>query len=611
MGNLRNNLGCSPRRVNEGVKIMGDGRRLRSEVWFNDLSEPAETAIYLERLGAYGLTRDELQSGRPIIGIAQSGSDISPCNKIHLSLSERFKAGVRDAGGVPLEFPVHPIQETIRRPTAALDRNLQYLGLVEIIAGYPFDGVILTTGCDKTTPAQLMAVATTDLPAIVFNGGPMLDGYYKGRPAPTGVVLWEARRQLSAGEMDEEELLSVVMASASSLGHCNSMGTALTMNSLAESLGMTLPGASTIPAPYAQRSVAAYRAGQQIVAAVHEDLTPSRIMTKEAFTNAIVVASAIGASTNAPIHINAIAAHLGVDLSIEDWDEIGRTIPLLANVAPSGEHQAEAFHRAGGIPAIMRVLLDDGLIDGDALTINGATIAENVASAQIMDPDVIHDLSDPLLQEAGFTVLSGNLFDSAILKASVISPQFRQKYLSDPKDPEAFEVTAIVFDGPEDYRARIEDPALQIDERSMLVVRGAGPVGYPGGAEVVNMTPPGYLVREGHRMLPCLGDGRQSGTSDSPSILNIAPEAAVGGRLAILQTGDRLRIDLVNRRVDLLLSEAEIQERMDHHIPEQITSNTPWEELFRTHVTQFDVGATLDFATKYRSVKDVIPRHSH
>ncbi|MEA5116426.1 MAG: IlvD/Edd family dehydratase, partial [Propionicimonas sp.] len=533
----------------------------RSEWWFNDLVDPAETAIYLERLGAAGITRAELQSGRPIIGITQSGSDIVPCNRIHVELVERSKAGVRDAGGVPLVFPVHPIQETLRRPTAALDRNLLYLGLVELLAGYPFDGVVLTTGCDKTTPSQLMAAASVDLPAITLNGGPMLDGRFEGRRVGAGTALWEARRRLAAGQIDEGELIDVVMAASPSLGHCNTMGTALTMNSLAEALGMALPGSAAIPAPYAARGWAAYETGKRIVGMVEEDLRPSRIMTRQAFENAIVVNSAIGGSTNAPIHLNAIAAHLGVELSVDDWDTLGSEVPLLVDVAPAGRYLAESFHHAAGVPAVMAELRTGGYLHLDVITVTGQPLAAQLDGVRSADTEVIHTVAEPLAPAGGFLVLHGNLFGSGLMKLSVIGEDFRRRYLCDPDDPNAFVVTAVVFEGPEDYRARIDDPGLPVDEHSILVVRGAGPIGYPGSAEVVNMTPPGRLVRAGVSMLPCLGDGRQSGTSDSPSILNISPEAAAGGAIALVTTGDQIRVDLGRRRVELLVSDEELARR--------------------------------------------------
>ena len=589
-----------------------DGRpQRRSEWWFNDLIDPAETAVYLERLGAAGITRGELQSGKPIIGITQSGSDIVPCNRIHLELVERIKAGVRDAGGIPMVFPVHPIQETLRRPTAALDRNLLYLGLVELLAGYPFDGVVLTTGCDKTTPAQLMAAATVDLPAIVINGGPMLDGRFEGRRVGAGTALWEARRRLAAGAIDEGGLIDVVMAASPSLGHCNTMGTALTMNSLAEALGMALPGSAGIPAPYAARAWAAYETGVRVVGLVEEELRPSRIMTREAFENAIVVNSAIGGSTNAPIHLNAIAAHLGVPLTVEDWDAVGGQVPLLADVAPAGKHLAESFYHAGGVPAVMAELHAAGLLHGEVVTVTGRTLATQLAEVRTADREVIRTVAEPLAPTGGFLVLHGNLFDSGLIKLSVIGDDFRRRYLCDPADPDAFVATAIVFEGPEDYRARIDDPDLPVDERSILVVRGAGPVGYPGSSEVVNMTPPGRLVRAGVSMLPCLGDGRQSGTSDSPSILNVSPEAAVGGAIALVETGDRIRVDLGRRRVDLLVTDDELARRKEKWQDRTPPHSTPWEEFFRAHVTQLAEGATLDFAVGYRDVRRIRPRHSH
>src|ERR1700761_1017374 len=585
--------------------------RLRSQAWFDDPAEPAETAIYLERLGNYGVTRQELQSGRPIVGIAQTGSDIAPCNRIHLTLAARVRDGIRDAGGVPFEFPVHPIQESLRRPTAALDRNLAYLGLVEILAGYPFDGVVLTGGCDKTTPSGLMAAATVGLPAIMLSGGPMLDGWLNGQLAGSGLALRRPLRARAAGEIDAAELVDRVCASTPSAGHCNTMGTALTMNSLAEALGMSLPGCAAIPAPYAERAKIAYETGRRIVEMVHEDLTPGRVLTREAFENAIVVNSAIGGSTNAPIHINALAQHAGVPLAMDDWDEIGRQVGLLANLQPAGEYLGEGFHRAGGVPAIMGELLSAGLLHSGALTVSGRTLGEAYAGSRTLDPVIIRPAGQPVIEDAGLTVLSGNLFDSAVIKASVIGPEFRRRYLSEPGSEGRFTARAIVFEGPEDYRARIDDPALEIDERCILVVRNAGPVGYPGSAEVVNMTPPDYLVRRGISMLPCLGDGRQSGTSDSPSILNASPEAPAGGNLGLLETGDQIVVDLVARRVDVQLSEEELAARRERYAPSIPPSHTPWEELYRAHVTQLADGAVLDLATKYRDVRKVVPRHSH
>jgi dihydroxy-acid dehydratase len=583
----------------------------RSEIWFNEPKEPAGTATYVERFSNFGITRQELQSARPIIGIAQTGSDVVPCNRIHMTLVDRIKDGIRDAGGVPLEFPTHPLQETCRRPTAALDRNLAYLSLVEMLAGYPFDGVVLTTGCDKTTPSCLMAAATVNLPAIVLSAGPMLDSYVNGKLAGSGVVMWESRRQLAAGQITGTQLIDNVIAGTPSAGYCNTMGTASSMNSLAEALGMSLPGCGTIPAPYAERAKMAYLTGVRIVEMVNEDLTPSKILTREAFENAIVVNSAIGGSTNCPIHINAIARHIGVPLDIRDWETVGHHIHLLANVQPAGKYLGEGFHRAGGISAIVGELMQAGKIRTGALTVTGKTIGENCASSRSLDHDVIRTYDDPLLHDAGLIVVSGNLFDSAVLKTSVISREFSERYLSDPADPESFTCTAVVFDGPEDYRTRIDDPALQVDEHSILVVRYCGPVAYPGSAEVVNMTPPGALVQKGIRLLPCMGDGRQSGTSDCPSILNVSPEAAIGGNLAILQNGDRIRVSIREHSVNLLVPQEEIDRRRSLLKPYTIKNNTPWEEFYRASVGQLETGGCLEFATKYRDVRKVVPRHSH
>jgi dihydroxy-acid dehydratase len=588
-----------------------DRKPLRSEIWFNDKTEPGETAVYLERYGNYGITRKELQSGKPIIGIAQTGSDLTPCNRIHMTLVHRVKDGIRDAGGIPFEFPVHPMQESCRRPTAALDRNLAYLGIVEVMCGYPLDGVVLMTACDKTTPACLMAAATVNLPAIVLSGGPMIDGYYKGKLAGSGMALWDARRQLSAGEIDEDELIDIVCSAVPSAGHCNTMGTALSMNSLAEAMGMSLPGCAAIPAPYADRAKMAYTTGGRIVAMVHEDLTPSKVLTREAFENAIVVNSAIGGSTNCPPHVIAIARHIGVELNVDDWETVGHEIPLLVNLQPAGEYLGEGYHRAGGVPSVFGELIHAGKIHENAMTVSGKTIGENYRNVRSLDQSVIKTYESPLKKDAGFMVVSGNLFSSALVKTSVISDEFRKRYLSSPGSEGCFTARAIVFDGPEDYRKRINDPALAVDADCMLVVRGTGPVAYPGSAEVVNMTPPDYVLKQGVRMLPCMGDGRQSGTSDTPSILNASPESAVGGNLAILQTGDSVKVDLKNRRVDVLISDDEIARRRAALPPSALQSDSPWQEIYRAHVGQLETGGCFEFAVKYHDLRKTVPRHSH
>lgn len=588
-------------------------RRLRSEQWFNDPAHADMTALYVERYMNYGMTREELQSGRPIIGIAQTGSDLTPCNRHHLELAQRVKAGIRDAGGIPMEFPVHPIAEQSRRPTAALDRNLAYLGLVEILHGYPLDGVVLTTGCDKTTPACLMAAATTDLPAIVLSGGPMLDGHHKGELIGSGTVLWHARNLMAAGEIDYEGFMEMTTAASPSVGHCNTMGTALSMNALAEALGMSLPGCASIPAPYRERGQMAYATGKRICELVRQDVRPSRIMTREAFENAIAVASALGASSNCPPHLIAIARHMGVDLSLDDWQRIGEDVPLLVNCMPAGKYLGEGFHRAGGVPAVMHELQKAGRLHEDCATVSGKTIGEIVSSSLTSNADVIYPFATPLKHRAGFIVLSGNFFDSAIMKMSVVGEAFRKTYLSEPGAENSFEARAIVFEGPEDYHARIDDPALDIDERCILVIRGVGTVGYPGSAEVVNMAPPAALIKRGIDSLPCLGDGRQSGTSASPSILNMSPEAAVGGGLALLQTNDRLQVDLNTRTVNLLVDEAEMERRRREWTPNIPPSQTPWQELYRQLVGQLSTGGCLEPATLHLRViaRSGEPRHSH
>jgi dihydroxy-acid dehydratase len=583
----------------------------RSFNWFQNPDNLGMTAVYLERYANYGLTREELQSGKPIIGIAQTGSDLSPCNRVHLDLVDRVRDGIRDSGGIPFVFPVHPIFENCRRPTAALDRNLAYLGLVEILHGYFFDGVVLTTGCDKTTPACLMAAATVNIPAIVLSGGPMLNSYYKGKLAGSGMSCWEARRLHAAGAIDYDEFMNIVMASAPSPGHCNTMGTASSMNSLAEALGMSLPGCAIIPAPYRERTQMAYRTGRRIVEMVNEDLKPSDIMTRQAFENAITVCSAIGGSTNCPPHLIAIARHMGVELKTKDWETVGHEIPLLANVQPAGEFLAESFHLAGGIPAIIGELIAAGKIHTSPLNVSGKTIGECYSAARSTDHNVIRPYSNPIAPNAGFLVMDGNLFSSALVKSSVIGKEFRERFLSNPGDENAFTARAIVFEGPEDYHERINDPALNIDESCILVIRGCGPIGYPGAAEVVNMLPPDRLVKLGVNQLPTLGDGRQSGTSASPSILNVSPEAAAGGNLAILQTGDRIRVDFNLRKVDVLLSDDEIAARRATMQLPVAQTQTPWQEFFRNHVGQLEFGGVLEFAVQYRNLGQLIPRHNH
>ncbi|MND22592.1 L-arabonate dehydratase [compost metagenome] len=592
-------------------------KRLRSRAWFDNPSNPDMTALYLERYLNYGLTLEELRSGKPIIGIAQTGSDLSPCNRHHIELAKRVREGIREAGGVALEFPVHPIQETGKRPTAGLDRNLAYMGLVELLYGYPLDGVVLTIGCDKTTPACLMAAATVDIPAIALSVGPMLNGWHRGERVGSGTIIWKAREMMAAGKIGYEEFIDLVATSAPSVGYCNTMGTATTMNSLAEALGMSLPGSAAIPAPYRERPQVAYLTGKRIVDMVREDLKPSDILTREAFENAIVVNSAIGGSTNAPIHLTALARHAGVDLPLQTWEEVGHRTPLLVNLQPAGTYLGEDFHQAGGVPAVVAELMRRGQIHEDALTVNGQSIGDNCRGASVVLPDVIRDFDTALVNDAGFLVLSGNVFDSAIMKTSVISAEFRDRYLSDPASPDAFTGDVVVFDGPEDYHRRIDDPAEAITPDSILVMRGAGPVGHPGAAEVVNMRPPAYLIKQGVHALPCIGDGRQSGTSGSPSILNASPEAATGGNIALLQTGDRMRIDLNSRRVDVLIDDAEMAERRaafeaagGYQYP---ASQTPWQEFQRSMVGELETGAVLEPAVKYHRIVDTLglPRDNH
>ena len=585
--------------------------KYRSQQWFDNPSNPGMTALYLERSMNFGLTPEELRSGKPIIGIAQTGSDISPCNRVHIKLAERVREGIRTAGGIAFEFPVHPIQETLKRPTAAVDRNLAYLGLVEILHGYPLDGVVLMTGCDKTTPACLMAAATVDLPAIVLNGGPMLDGWHNGKLAGSGTAVWDSRVELAAGRIDYEQFIDIVTSSAPSDGHCNTMGTASTMNSLAEALGMSLTGNANIPAPYRERGQMAYKTGLRIVDMVKDDLTPSAIMTREAFENAIVVNSAIGGSTNAQVHITAIARHIGVELETDAWQQVGYDIPLMANIQPAGEYLCESYHRAGGTSAVMSELLDNDKIHGNVMTVTGQKMSENLKGIKIKDEKVITPFKNPMKQKAGFIVLKGNLFESAIMKTSVISKSFKDKFLSNPGKEGVLEGKVIVFEGSEDYHDRLNDKSLDMNENSILVIRGAGPVGWPGSAEVVNMQPSDDLIKKGITELPCIGDGRQSGTSGSPSILNASPESATGGGLAWLRTGDTVVIDLNKYTADMLVSPEEIEVRKKDGVPSYPASQTPWQEIQRNYVGELANGGVLENAVKYQKVKKDLPRDNH
>ncbi|HWL70048.1 MAG TPA: IlvD/Edd family dehydratase [Geminicoccus sp.] len=596
--------------------MSGPKRRLRSQDWWDDYKEPDMTALYLERYLNFGLTRRELQSGKPIIGIAQTGSDIAPCNRHHVELASRVRDGIRDAGGIPLEFPVHPVQETGKRPTAMLDRNLQYLTLVEVLYGYPLDGVVLTTGCDKTVGSMLMGAATVDLPAIVLSGGPMLNGWYNGKLAGSGMVVWHARQMLAKGEISVDEFMDMTCASAPSVGHCNTMGTASSMNAMAEALGMSLTGCSAIPGPYRERGQMAYETGSRIVEMVHEDLKPSKVLTRKAFENAIMVAAAAGCSTNCPPHVIAVARHMGVELDIKDW-ELSKDVPLLVNMQPAGEFLGEEFFRAGGVPAVIKELIKVGRFHTDVLTVTGKTMGENHEKVPFsQDRRVIKPYEEPLMPEAGFVIMSGNIFDSAVMKTSVVSPEFRAKYLENPASPGVFEGRAIVFEGPEDYHDRIDDESLDIDEDCFLFIRNCGPVGYPGAAEVVNMRPPTKLMKKGIRALPTIGDGRQSGTADSPSILNASPESAVGGNLALIRTNDKVRLDMNQSRLDVLISAEEMAERRrawEANPPKMPPSQTPWQELYRQTVGQLSTGACMEPATLYLKVIETYgtPRRNH
>ena len=588
-------------------------KNFRSQQWFNNPKNPDMTALYLERYLNYGLTRKELQSGNPIIGIAQSGSDLSPCNRHFLSLSKRIKDGVRKAGGIPMEFPTHPIQETGKRPTAMLDRNLSYLSLVEVLYGYPIDGVILTTGCDKTTPAALMAAATVNIPAIVLSGGPMLDGVYKGKLAGSGTVIWEARKLLAKDEINYEEFMNMVASSAPSVGHCNTMGTASSMNSVAEALGMSLTGCAIIPAPYREREQISFETGKRIVGMVHENLTPSKIMTRKAFENAVVLASAIGGSSNCTTHLSAIAKHMGIKFDLSDWQKLGHKIPLLVNCQPAGEYLMESFYRAGGVPAVMKELIKNKKIHTNIKTVSGKTVGQNLKRKIDTNKKVIKSFKDCLTDKAGFLVMKSNFFSTAIMKTSVISKEFRNRYLSNPKHPNIFLGKAVVFEGPEDYHKRINSKKLKIDENSILIIRGCGPVGYPGSAEVVNMQPPDRLLKKGINALPTLGDGRQSGTSESPSILHVSPESAVGGDLGIVKTGDKMKIDLNKRRVDLIINKLEFKKRRKNKKRFKFKNQTPWQEIFRDTVGQLEDGACIKSREMYLDVSNTkgLPRNSH
>jgi dihydroxy-acid dehydratase len=585
-------------------------RPFRSREWFAAPGHIDLAALYLERFMNYGLTPDELRSGRPVIGIAQSGSDLNPCNRHHLELALRVREGIRDAGGIALEFPTHPLFENCRRPTAALDRNLAFMTLVEILHGYPLDAVVLTTGCDKTTPSGIMAACAVDIPAIVLSGGPMLDGWHDGELVGSGTVIWKSRRRLAAGEITEKEFFDAALASAQSPGHCNTMGTASTMNAVAEVLGLSLPGCAAIPAPYRERAQMAYETGKRIVDMAYDDLTPSKILTRESFLNAIAAVAALGGSTNAQPHIDAMARHAGVEIGPDDWSA-AYDIPLLLNMQPAGKYLGERFHRAGGVPAILCELRRAGRLKDGALTVTGQSLGANIEGRETGDREMIRSHDAPLRERAGFLVMKGNLFDFAIMKTSVISEEFRARYLSEPGREGVFEGRAVVFDGSDDYHARINDPALGIDEKTVLVIRGTGPIGWPGSAEVVNMQPPDALLKRGIRSIPTIGDGRQSGTADSPSILNASPESAAGGGLAWLRTGDVIRIDVNAGRCDALVPDEEIARRKKAATPPVPESATVWQEIYRQTVSQLDTGAVMEPALKYRKIRSRTPRHNH
>lgn len=569
----------------------------RSQAWFGATGRSGWTHRSWMRNQGFGA---DVYDGRPVIGIATSGSELAPCNAHLHRVAEAVKRGVWQSGGFPLEFPTMATGETLMRPTAMLYRNLMAMEVEELIRANPLDGVVLLSGCDKTTPAMLMAAASVDVPAIMVTGGPMLNGKFKGQDIGSGTHVWKFEEDVLAGRMSEEDCALAEVCMSRSNGHCMTMGTASTMASVAEALGMQLPGSASWPAVDARRYETGQAAGQRIVDMVEQDQRISKVITRTAFENAIRVNAAIGGSTNALIHLTAIAGRLGVPLALDDFDTLVRDVPTLVNLMPSGKYLMEDFCYAGGVPVVMRDLLEAGLLDGDHVTVTGKTVRENVGTAECWNRDVITSIDTPFQAAGtGTAVLRGNLAPGgAVIKQSAASPELMQH-----------RGRAVVFDTPEEYHAVVADPNLDVEASDVIVIRGSGPKGYPGMPEVTNVPIPVKLLKEGVTDMVRIGDGRMSGTSYGTIVLHVTPESAVGGPLALVQTGDEIVLDVPGRTITLDVPEEELERRRGDWKPveSEYTSGYAW--LYINHVLGADEGADFDFLRGMRG--HAVPRESH
>jgi dihydroxy-acid dehydratase len=567
----------------------------RSQHWFGGTSK--DNFIHRSWMKSEGLPSDSFD-GRPVIGICNTWSELTPCNQTFRELAQRVKHGVLQAGGFPVEFPVSSLGETLMRPTAMLYRNLASMDVEEALRAHPLDGVVLLAGCDKTTPATLMGAASVDLPTVVVSGGGMLNGNYRGQAIGSGTHVWKFSEAVNAGTMTLAQFMHAESAMSRSAGSCMTMGTASTMASLVEALGVALPSNAAIPAVDARRYELAQRTGRHIVDLVNRDVRLSQILTREAFENAIRVCGAIGGSTNAVIHLLAIAGRMGVPLTLDDWDRLGRNTPTIVNLMPSGKYLMEDFYYAGGLPVVMRRLLEAGKLHGDAMTVNGQTVAQNVGDAECFNDDVIRPLDTPLVEQGGLAVLRGNLApNGAVIKPSAATASLLKHTGK-----------AVVFEDIEHYKTRIEDPDLDIDANSVMVLKNCGPRGYPGMAEVGNMGLPAKLLKLGVTDMVRISDARMSGTAFGTVVLHVAPEAAAGGPLALVQDGDMIALDVAERKLQLLVSdEALAQRRAKWQAPPEPASG--YVRLYHRHVLQADQGADLDFLVGCRG--DAVPRESH
>ena len=571
-------------------------RKLRSQAWFG--GNDKDGFIHRSWMRNQGFPGDVFD-GRPVIGICNTWSELTPCNAHFRELAQRVKNGVWEAGGFPLEFPVTSLGETNMRPTAAMFRNLVSMDVEESIRANPIDAVVLLCGCDKTTPSLVMGAASCDVPTIVLSGGPMLNGHYRGQTIGSGTVVWRFSEAVKAGTMSQQEFMDAESCMSRSAGHCMTMGTASTMACMVESLGLSLPGNAAIPAVDSRRKVLAQETGRRIVAMVHEDLRIAKILTREAFQNAIRACAAIGGSTNAVIHLIAFAGRVGVPLTLDDWDKYGRDVHTILDIQPAGRFLMEEFYYAGGLPAVLWKLAQVGQLDDGALTANGKTIGENVKDAPNWDNEVIREYGNPLVESGGIAVLRGNLCpDGAVLKPSAASPHLMRH-----------RGRAVVFDTIEEYKARIDDPDLAVDETSVLVLKNCGPRGYPGMAEVGNMGLPPKLLARGITDMVRISDARMSGTAYGTVVLHVCPEAALGGPLALVREGDWIELDVEARRLHLDVDEVELARRRTEWIEPEPAFKSGYQSLYVKHVMQADKGADFDFLLGCRGHE--VPRESH